>query len=82
MLVDKLGMPVAPQEHTEIVKPSDNALEFDPVYKKYRKGGLVLANMIEKCVLQILYAVRHCSLVCSIFLRRGRFAVSLNIRPV
>jgi hypothetical protein len=39
-------MRIAPQQHAEIVKPGDDALELDSVHQKHRYRGLVLANVV------------------------------------
>ena len=55
MFVDELGVPVALQEHAEIIEPADNALQFHAIYKKYRDGNFALTDIVEKGVLQILF---------------------------
>jgi hypothetical protein len=49
-------MTIAPQQHAEIVKPGDNALQLHSVHEKYGQWRLLLANVIEKRVLQTLRA--------------------------
>jgi hypothetical protein len=61
VLVDKLGLRIAPQQQAEVVKPGDNALKFDAVNEKYRHGHLLFANMVEEGVLQVLHLFTgHC----------------------
>src|SRR4029079_4951270 len=60
MLIDELRMSIPAQENTEIIEPSYNALKLYAVHEKNRQWCLVLANMIEKCVLKTLRALcRH-----------------------
>jgi hypothetical protein len=47
-------MRVAPQQHTEIIEPGDDALKLDPVDEKDRNRRLVFANMVQKHVLNVL----------------------------
>jgi hypothetical protein len=51
VLVDELGMPIAPQQYTKIIEPSDNPLKLDPVYEENRERRLVLAYIVEERVL-------------------------------
>src|SRR4051812_7014600 len=51
VLVDELGMPVTPQQHTKIVKPRHDTLELDAVHQKNRQRHLVFADIVEKRVL-------------------------------
>ena len=55
MLIDKLGMPVAAQKNTEIIKPGDDPLQFYAVDQEDCKRHLVFTDKIEKCVLEILW---------------------------
>ena len=59
MLVDKLSMAVPAQQYAEIVERSDNTGQFYSVHEKYRQRYLLLADCIEKLVLQILGAFGH-----------------------
>jgi hypothetical protein len=59
MLVDKLGLPVTPQEHAEIVEPGNDTLKFHPVDQEDRYRNLCLADVIEKSILQILFVGSH-----------------------
>jgi hypothetical protein len=59
MLVDKLRMPVAPEQKAEIIKPGDDSLQFHPVHKKNRKRNFRFPYMIQECVLQILCFISH-----------------------
>jgi hypothetical protein len=52
-------MPVTPQKHTEVVKRSDNARQFHTIDKKYRQRYLLLADGVEKKILQVLRTFRH-----------------------
>ncbi|MBB3808649.1 hypothetical protein FHS81_000703 [Pseudochelatococcus contaminans] len=60
MLVDELGVTVPPEQHAEIVKPGDHALQFHTVDEEYRQRDFVLSDVVEKRILQILRAfARH-----------------------
>jgi hypothetical protein len=54
MLIDKLRMAIAAQQHREIVKPGDDALQFDAIHQKYRDGRLGFANVIQEDILHVL----------------------------
>jgi hypothetical protein len=54
VLVDELGVPVAPQQDREVVEPGDDALELDAVDQEDGHRGLVLAHMVQEHVLHIL----------------------------
>ena len=51
-------MLVSLQEQAKIVKPGDNALQFDAVYQKNGNGGMIFADRIEKNFLQIVAFIR------------------------
>ena len=51
VLVDQLRMPIAPQQHAEIIEPGHHALQLHPVHQEDRERGLVLADMVEEGVL-------------------------------
>jgi hypothetical protein len=55
VLIDKLGMPIATEQNAEIVEPSDDTLQFDPVNQKDCQRYLIFADKIEKSVLEILW---------------------------
>ena len=59
MFINKLTLTIATQKHAEIVKPCDHALKLDPVDQKDRYGDFGFADMIEKCVLKILFVTGH-----------------------
>ena len=61
MLVDKLRMPVAAQQHAKIVERGDHARELHAIDEEDRERVLVLANGVEKKILQILRTFRHFS---------------------
>src|SRR3546814_13417874 len=68
MLVDKLRVRIATKQHAKIVEPRHDTLQLHAVDEKDGDGGLVLANMIEKDVLNVLGPVcGHCSYPCSCF---------------
>jgi hypothetical protein len=46
MLVDKLGMPVSPQQQTEIVEPRDNALELYAIDEENRERDFILPQVV------------------------------------
>ena len=51
MLVDKLGVPIAPKKNTKIVEPGHDPLQLNAIDQEDRKRSLVFANVIEKSVL-------------------------------
>src|SRR5262249_4028448 len=68
VLVNELGMPIPPQQHTEVVEPGHNALQFDTVHQENGERYFAFADMIEKSILQILRTIGcHCR--SSIFAR-------------
>jgi hypothetical protein len=54
VLIDELGVSVAAKQHTEIVKPSNEPLQFHAVDEKNRDRRLGLSHVIEKRVLEVL----------------------------
>jgi hypothetical protein len=59
VLVYELGMPVTPQEDTKVVERRDDACQFHTIDKKYRQRYLLLADGVEKKILQVLRTFRH-----------------------
>lgn len=59
MFVDELRVPVAPQQHTEIVKPSHDTLKLHAIDEEDRQRRLLLTDVIQKSVLKILRALSH-----------------------
>jgi hypothetical protein len=59
VLVDKLGIPVAAQQDTEIIEPGDVTLQLDPVDQKNRHRRFAFADCVEKSVLQVLLFFGH-----------------------
>ena len=59
VLIDQLRVSITTQQDTEIVKPSDDPLKLNAVYKEDRERRLVLPNMIQKRVLQALCSFSH-----------------------
>jgi hypothetical protein len=59
VLIDQLGMAVATQENTEIVEGCHNTGQLHAVDKEDRQRNLLLANGIEKKILQVLRTFRH-----------------------
>src|SRR5437763_129148 len=49
--VDELGMPVASQQHAEIIEPGNDALQLHPIHQEDRERGLVLSDVVEEGVL-------------------------------
>jgi hypothetical protein len=47
-------MAIAAQQHREIVKPSDDALQFDAIHQEYRDGRFGFANVIQEDILHVL----------------------------
>src|SRR5262252_6643519 len=54
VLVDQLRVSVTPQQHAEIIEPSHDPLQLHAVHQEDRERRLVLADVVEKGVLQIL----------------------------
>lgn len=67
MFIHKLALTIATQKDAEIVKPCDHALKLDTVDQKNCYGNFGFADMIEKCVLEILFVAGHDTL--PLFLR-------------
>src|SRR5882757_4341511 len=59
VLVDKLRMAVAAQQHREVVEPGDDPLQFDAVHQEDRDGRLVLAQVVQEDVLNVLCLFAH-----------------------
>ena len=78
VLVHELRVAVAPQQHTEIIEPCDDALQLDAVDQEHRHRCLVLSNVVEECVLEVLRALCH---VFSIGLFWQRVGGLLNKQP-
>src|SRR5438552_951301 len=49
MLVYELGMTIPPQQHTEIIEPSNDPLQLNSIDEKDRQRDFGLSNMVEKC---------------------------------
>src|SRR5687767_15984732 len=65
MLVYKLRMSIPSQQDAKIIEPGHHTLQLDPIDEKDRQRRFVLADVIEKGVLQVLCAFgRHCP--CSV----------------
>src|SRR6516225_4645212 len=50
-------MPVATQQHAEIIEPRDDALQFHAIHQENGEWDFVFADVIEKSVLRVLCAV-------------------------
>jgi hypothetical protein len=59
VFVDKLRLAIAAQQHTEVVKPRDDPLELHTVDEKNRDGNFCFANIVQKCILQVLLIGGH-----------------------
>ena len=57
VLVDQLRMPIATQQHAEIIEPGDHALQLDAVHQEDGERNFGFADVIEEGVLQVLCAV-------------------------
>ena len=77
MLVDELGMPVAPQQNRKIVEPGNDALQFDTVHQEHRHRCLVLPHMVQEHVLNILrFFIGHSrSFLLSLYRRCCAFVI-------
>ena len=68
---------VAPQQHREVVEPGNDPLQLDPVHEEDRDRRLILADVIEKHVLQVLALIGgHGSyplLLAFCYLERGTY---------
>src|SRR3954454_15288951 len=79
VLVDELRVAIASQQHTKIVEPGYDPLQFDAVDQENGERRLVLADMVEEGVLKILCAVlRHCG---DPFFVRGPLPATLFAKP-
>ncbi len=58
----QLRLPVTAQQHAEIIKPRDHALQLDTVDQKDRYGDLFFAHMVEEYILQVLLISGHISM--------------------
>jgi hypothetical protein len=54
VFVDELRVSIAPEQYAEVIEPGDHALQLDPVHQKDREWSLVLADVVEKGILQVL----------------------------
>ncbi|MPL79210.1 hypothetical protein SDC9_25085 [bioreactor metagenome] len=79
MLVDKLALAIPAQQHAEVVEPGDHALQFDPVDEEDRDRNLRLADVVEECVLQVLFVGSHFYYAFVFLSRAGRVAASVGI---
>ena len=62
MFVNQLRLPVASQQNAEIIKPSDNTLQFNTIDKEDCDRNLGLTHVVQECILQILSVRSHCFL--------------------
>src|SRR5262249_27547437 len=77
MLVNELGMSISSQQHAEVIEPSHDALQFDTVHQKNCERYFTFADVIEKCVLQVLRTIGghgRFSIFCSRLARETLFA--------
>src|ERR1700675_3952831 len=51
VLVDQLRMPIATQQHAEIIEPSDHALQLDAVHQEDGERNFGFADVVEEGVL-------------------------------
>jgi hypothetical protein len=51
VLIDELRMPVATQEHAEIIEPRHHTLQFNSVHQEYSEWNFVFTDVIEEGVL-------------------------------
>src|SRR6056297_4252213 len=59
MLVDQLRLTITAQQNAEIVEPRDHALQLYAVDQENGHRDLGFANLVEKCVLQVLSIACH-----------------------
>jgi hypothetical protein len=68
MLVNQLGMPIPTQQDRKVVKPSDYALELNPVHQEHRHRSLLLPHMVQENILNILrLLVGHGTILLFVF---------------
>src|SRR5262249_14227837 len=68
VFINKLRMPVATQQHAEIIEPGNDALEFHAIHQENGEWNFIFADVIEKGVLKILCAVGchgRCPVLCA-----------------
>jgi hypothetical protein len=63
MLVDKLRLAIAAKQQREIVKPGNDALQFDAFDQKHGYGRLATAQGVQKDILEILIFIGHIGLL-------------------
>ena len=66
MLIHQLRMRIAPQQDREIIKPSNNSLEFNSIDEKYSDRSFVLSDVVQEHVLNVLAFLRHVWLALSL----------------
>src|SRR5262245_7275933 len=77
MLVYELGMSISSQQHAEVIEPGHDALQLDTVHQKNCERYFTFADVIEKCVLQVLRTIGghgRFSIFCSRLARETFFA--------
>eukprot|EP01012_Entosiphon_sulcatum_P012985 TRINITY_DN18264_c0_g1_i1.p2 TRINITY_DN18264_c0_g1~~TRINITY_DN18264_c0_g1_i1.p2 ORF type:complete len:107 (-),score=14.74 TRINITY_DN18264_c0_g1_i1:85-405(-) len=83
VLVDELRMAVAAQQHAEIIEPGDDSLQLHAIDQKDGERRLVLADVIEKGVLEVLRTFRGHGFLIRLFVVARRSArSSCALRPV
>ena len=59
VLVDKLRLPVPPQQNAEVVEPGNHALQFHAVHEEDRYRNFTFSNSVQKSVLEVLLVGSH-----------------------
>jgi len=54
MLIDKLRMAITAQQHREIVKPGNDALQLHAIHQEYRDRRFGFANVVQEDILYVL----------------------------
>ena len=55
VLVNKLALPIAAQQDTEVIKPGDDPLQLHAVDQENGHWNLCLSDMVQECVLKVLF---------------------------
>ena len=87
MFINKLRLAIPAEQHTKIVEPGDDTLQFDAVDQEDGYRNLGFPDMIQKRVLQILSVGSHdnkaffsCGLLAG-FVVHGHYGARLSVTP-
>ncbi len=59
MLIHQLRLAITTQQHAEIVKPGNNALQFHAIDQKDRNWNFGFSDVIQESILQVLSVRSH-----------------------